>query len=60
MSTKPNTSGIVPLPAPPLLLEFHSERMIDAMHALQRAGFRVEHVINTTNRFRVEDAQEQI
>lgn len=54
-----NSNNVVQLPATPFLLELHSERMIDAMHALRDAGFRVEHVINTNNRFRVEDAQEQ-
>lgn len=56
MSAKPNNA--VHLPAPPLLLEFRSERMIDAMHALRDAGFTVEHVMSTNNRFRVEDARE--
>lgn len=58
MST-PDRKPVVLLPVPLFLLEVHSERMVDALHALRDAGFRVEHVINTNNRFRVEDAQEQ-
>jgi hypothetical protein len=51
----PRPSNVVLLPVAPFLLEFHSERMVDAMLALREAGFRVEHVANTENRFRIED-----
>jgi predicted RNA binding protein YcfA (HicA-like mRNA interferase family) len=46
------------LPVSAFLLELHSERMIDAMHALNEAGFVVMHVKGTTNRFRIDDAKE--
>jgi len=42
----------------PFLLELHSERMHDALLALTERGFDVKHVIGTTNRFRIEDAEE--
>ena len=51
----PQPSNIVLLPVAPFLLELHSERMVDAMLALREAGFRIEHVANTENRFRIED-----
>jgi hypothetical protein len=50
-----NSTNIVLLPVAPFLLEFHSERMVDLMLAVREAGFRVEHVANTKNRFRIED-----
>lgn len=46
------------LPVAPFLLELHSERMVDALLALNEAGFIVTHVKNTQNRFRIEDEQE--
>lgn len=58
MSADRKPAKVTRLPAPLFLLEVHSERMIDAMHALRDAGFTVEHVMNTNNRFRVEDARE--
>lgn len=41
-----------------LVLEFRSERLPVALLALQQAGFRVEHVINTNNQYRIEDSKE--
>lgn len=49
---------VVLLPVPLFLLELHSERMIDALMALEEAGFKVSHVINTSNRYRIDDAKE--
>lgn len=49
---------VVLLPVPLFLLELHSERMIDALHALSDAGFTVKHIANTANRFRIDDAEE--
>lgn len=49
---------IVLLPVAPFLLELHSERMVDALLALNQAGFRVTHVKNTTNRFRIEEEEQ--
>lgn len=50
-------SKVTTMPAP-FLLELHSERMADALIALAESGFDVKHVMGTTNRFRIEDAQE--
>ena len=47
------------LPVSAFLLELHSERMIDVMHALKDAGFRVTAVRGTDNRYRIDDMQEQ-
>lgn len=46
------------LPVAPFLLELHSERMVDAMNALEERGFRVTSVAGFTNRFRIDDAKE--
>jgi hypothetical protein len=51
------------LPVSAFLLELHSERMIDVMHALKDAGFTVTAVRGRDNRYqitdRVDDAKEQ-
>lgn len=47
------------LPVPLFLLELHSERMIDAINALQAAGFEVNRVRCFENRYRIDDAKEQ-
>lgn len=49
------------LPVAPFLLELHSERMVDAMLALEQAGFKVTAIRGFTNRFRIDDdaTQEQ-
>lgn len=52
------SAEIVLLPVPIFLLELHSERMVDAMMALNQAGFRITHVRGTENRFRIDDEQE--
>jgi hypothetical protein len=57
--SKQNAIVVTPLPVSNFLLELHSERMIDVMNALSEAGFKIVHVSGTTNRFRVEDAEEQ-
>jgi hypothetical protein len=50
---------VVPLQqVPGFLFEMHSERMVDALLALEAAGFEVTSVINT-NRYRIEDSQEK-
>lgn len=57
--TPPSKLNVVTLlPVAPFLLELHSERMVDALLALNQAGFSVTHVKNTQNRFRIEDEQE--
>lgn len=57
--TNPTRKVVTLLPAAPFLLELRSERMIDAILALNEAGFRVTHVAKTANRFRIEDNEEQ-
>jgi hypothetical protein len=52
-------TNVVLLPVPLFLLELHSERMVDALMALNAAGFEVKHVKDTTNRFRIEDTDER-
>lgn len=49
---------VVLLPVPLFLLELHSERMVDALLALNEAGFKVAHVAGTTNRFRIDDLED--
>lgn len=49
---------VVLLPVPLFLLELHSERMVDALMALNQAGFKVTHVKDTDNRFRIDDETE--
>lgn len=49
---------VVLLPVPLFLLELHSERMVDALLALSEAGFTINAVPNTTNRFRIDDAED--
>lgn len=44
----------------PFLLELHSERMVDVMHALHDAGFKVTCVAGSMNRYRVEDTQNEV
>lgn len=62
--SEPNPRNIVTLlPRPAFLLELHSERMVDALLALQGAGFKVTRVagINnraTDNRYRIDDADD--
>lgn len=56
---KPTPKVVTLLPVPVFLLELHSERMIDALFALQNAGFNVTNIANTPNRFRITDAKEQ-
>lgn len=60
--SKPNRKVVSLLPRPAFLLELHSERMIDALHALHDAGFTVTRVagINnraTDNRYRIDDTE---
>jgi hypothetical protein len=52
-------SVVTRLPVPRFLMELHSERMIDAINALQGAGFVVKLVKCFENRYRIDDAQEQ-
>lgn len=58
MSNTKQAKVVTLLPVPPFLLELHSERMVDALHALNDAGFVVRHVKGTDNRYRIDDAQE--
>lgn len=54
----PKPSNVVTLlPVPPFLLELHSERMVDALHALHDAGFTVNQVKGQDNRYRIADAK---
>lgn len=57
MNAKPD-NVVTLLPVAPFLLELHSERMVDALLALNQAGFRVTHVKDTTSRFRIDDEEE--
>ena len=50
-----NEQKTIALPASPFLLELPSERMIDAMNALQDAGFVVRQVKGLENRYRIDD-----
>lgn len=54
-------SKVIPFPQRPhFVLELHSERMIDCIHALIAAGFTVTYIKNTfpNDRYRIEDEQE--
>lgn len=44
---------------PAFVLELHSERMIDALYALNEAGFRVTYIKGSVNRYRIEDQEPQ-
>lgn len=61
--TERNSNIVTLLPRPAFLLELHSERMVDALHALHDAGFTVTRVKGTNPRFpdryRIDDAKEQ-
>lgn len=46
---------VTPLPVAPFLMELHSERMVDALYALNCAGFRVTYMRGSHNRFRIDD-----
>lgn len=48
------------LPTAPFLLELHSERMVDALLALNEAGFKVNAVPNTLNRFRITEESDNV
>lgn len=50
-------ADVVLLPVPLFLLELHSERMVDALMALNQAGFTVTHVRGTESRFRIDDQE---
>lgn len=53
------TAKVVTLvPRAPFVLEMQSERMVDAIIALTEAGFTVTHMMDTVNRFKIEDEQE--
>lgn len=43
------------IPVAPFLFEMQSERMIDALVALQQAGFKVTYIKNSMNRYRIDD-----
>lgn len=43
------------VPRPQFVLELHSERMVDALYALNCAGFRVTYMRGSHNRFRIDD-----
>lgn len=43
------------VPRPQLVLELHSERMVDALYALNCAGFRVTYMHGSHNRLRIDD-----
>jgi hypothetical protein len=45
------------LPVAPFLLELHSERMVDALLALQEAGFDVTYIRGSINRYRIDDKE---
>jgi hypothetical protein len=56
---KQQTNNVVTLlPVPPLVLELSSERFVDAVVALKQAGFVLENVQGTRNRFKVRDTKE--
>lgn len=44
-----------PQARPQFVLELHSERMVDALYALNCAGFRVTYIRGSNNRFRIDD-----
>lgn len=55
MSLK-KVSNVVPLEQRFFLLEMHSERFIDLVHALKAHGFVISNTLHT-NRFRLDDAE---
>jgi hypothetical protein len=57
---KTHTNNVVTLlPVPPLVLELRSERFVDAVIALKQAGFRLDQIKGTHNRFRILDAKDK-
>lgn len=54
----PANKPITLMPVAPFVLELHSERMVDALLALSEAGFTVQYVRGTANRYRIDDSQE--
>lgn len=57
MSQKKEAEAIL-LPVPVFLLEMNSERLVDAMHALHDAGFKVTRVMGREDRYRIDDTKE--
>jgi hypothetical protein len=51
------TNVVVLRPPASFLLELHSERMVDALLALQEAGFSVTYIRGSMNRYRIEDRE---
>ena len=45
------------LPVPIFVLELHSDRMVDALLALQEAGFKVTYIKDSVNRYRIDDQE---
>lgn len=43
--------------APPFVFEMRSERMMDALLALQEAGFDVIYMMGSGNRYKITDTQ---
>lgn len=56
MATNPNNI-VTLLPVPIFVLELHSERMVDALLALEEAGFKVTYVKDSVNRYRIDDKE---
>ena len=50
-----SAKSVTLIPVAPFLLEMQSERMIDAMVALQQAGFTVTYIMGSMNRYRIDD-----
>lgn len=55
MSANEEKSIVIELSAAPILLEVHSERLLQLMAALYDSGFAIKHVRGRVNRFRIED-----
>lgn len=52
-------SKVILFPSPaPFVLELHSERFVDAMVALQQAGYKISYIKDSVNRYRIEDEEE--
>jgi hypothetical protein len=49
-----SASNVLPFPAAPVVFDFQSERLLEAIRLLQEHGFKVSNT-GAINRFRIED-----
>jgi hypothetical protein len=50
-------ANVVLLARPAFVLELQSERMVDALKALEEAGFKVTYIKDSVNRYRIDDQE---